>query len=771
MKAIVMAGGEGTRLRPVTGGRPKPMVEILGKPVLSYTVDLLKKFNITDLCFTLRYLPGIIQNRYGDGSGLGVNITYNIESEPLGTAGSVAACGNFLNSDDFVVVSGDALWHFDLQKCVDFHKAKNADATILLYEHPEPTSYGVVVTADDGRIIRFVEKPAWETVMSGMVNTGIYVLSPRVLDIIPEGQAFDFGKDVFPKMLSDGMALYGFQADGYWCDVGTPDAYRRCCGDMLTGKTGFALDAEEIKPGVWSKGDIPASVTVIPPVYVGRGVYVEPGAELGPDSVLSEGSAVMRGARVAGSVLNGAVVKRDAVVTGAIIGSGATIGDGARVGTGCVVGDNALIGSGAVLSHRVKIGDGWQVANGSYVRKSLMDEYTDSRPLFDGDGVIKGEFTTDVTSENALALGGILGTLGRVAGASAGGDAARNILTAAGCGATGAGGTFHELDARFESEMSFCVREYAMSAGLFVRQTGTRVTMTFFEEGGVPASEALTRKLESAISGEYPKVSGPAVGGVVRVTGSDRVYCASLLARAAELGVSALGITVSVPGSGAENRTLRDLVKSLHGNAVKDAGNVPSFTVCQGGWGLSAKDESGEEIDPRHMTVVTAAALLRCGVTEIAADYTDPNALEHLAALNGGRILRLMRDGAEAEKRMKTRPWLRDGILSALAVMAAMSRDGVTLRGLAGDVPAFAEVTRRVDVACSRARAMELLADNCAEMAMELTCGLTVDFGRGRAHVHPRRDCDALEIRGEAGCRRDAEDICGEIEKKIAKTT
>ncbi len=251
MKAVVMAGGEGSRLRPLTVRRPKPMVPIVNRPVMEHILLLLKRHGITEVVLTVQYLARIIQDYFGDGSALGMRLHYSVEDVPLGTAGSVKLAEHLLD-ETFLVISGDALTDFDLTKIVEYHRAKHAVATLTLKSVPDPLEYGVVVTDATGHIQRFLEKPSWSEVISDTINTGIYVLEPEVLQRCPTGQSFDFGQDVFPALLADGKPIYGCVMEtGYWTDVGTIQEYSRACFDVLEGKVQVELPEQSERPGIW----------------------------------------------------------------------------------------------------------------------------------------------------------------------------------------------------------------------------------------------------------------------------------------------------------------------------------------------------------------------------------------------------------------------------------------------------------------------------------------------------------------------------------------
>ena len=244
MKAIVMAGGEGTRLRPVTGEHPKPLVPLLGRPMMEHILLLLRENGFTEVCAAVRYRAEEIRQRFGDGSELGISLCYREETQPLGTAGAVKNCANFYGDEDVLVISGDAACDFDLRSLMEAHRRRKAAATLALFRHPEPLQYGLAVQDESGLIRAFVEKPPWERVVTDLVNTGIYVLSPRAMEPVPEDTPFDFAGDLFPLLLGRGEPLLGVDMPGYWCDVGTPSSYYQCCLDALSGKLKLDLPAD-----------------------------------------------------------------------------------------------------------------------------------------------------------------------------------------------------------------------------------------------------------------------------------------------------------------------------------------------------------------------------------------------------------------------------------------------------------------------------------------------------------------------------------------------
>lgn len=257
MKAIILAGGQGTRLRSVTGDSPKPLVPFLGAPLMEHILRLLADNGFTEICAAVKYRAEDIMERFGDGHEFGVSLTYRIEKEARGTAGAVKNCADFYGDEDFLVISGDAACDFALSVLMEEHRRKNSAVTLALYRSREPLSLGLAVADGDGRIRGFVEKPSWPRVVTDLVNTGIYAVSPRAMELVPEEGAFDFARDLFPLLLSRDERLSGLCMDGYWCDVGTPLSYYRCCVDALEGKLKIKLP-EKTEPPSEPEEELPA---------------------------------------------------------------------------------------------------------------------------------------------------------------------------------------------------------------------------------------------------------------------------------------------------------------------------------------------------------------------------------------------------------------------------------------------------------------------------------------------------------------------------------
>ena len=322
MKAVIMAGGEGTRLRPQTSNLPKPMLPLVGRPMMEHIVSLLRRHGITDIVVTVAFLPNAIRSYFGDGSELGVSMVYATEESPLGTAGSVRNAREQL-TERFLVISGDVLTDIDLTSVIDFHEKNEALATIALCAVENPLEFGIVITREDGTIERFLEKPGWGQVFSDTINTGIYVLEPEIFERIPAGRSVDFSGEVFPAVLEAGDPLYGYVADGYWEDVGTTAAYLKAHEDILDGKVEVDVAGFELRPGIFiGKGSsIDPSVRIDSPAFVGENCTVDEDVVLGAYSTVGANTQVAARVETQRSVIGENSYLGPAVrVEGAVLG-------------------------------------------------------------------------------------------------------------------------------------------------------------------------------------------------------------------------------------------------------------------------------------------------------------------------------------------------------------------------------------------------------------------------------------------------------------------
>lgn len=774
MRVVIMAGGEGTRLRPISSNRAKPMVRLFDRPVLEHIINLLKKNGINEACLTLRHLPKTVTDYVGDGSALGMSIETRIETEPLGTAGGVRACSDFLGDGDFLVISGDCVCDFDLKKCIDFHRQKGADATIVLYAHPNPIEYGIVVTGSDGRVEGFLEKPAGNKVFTDLINTGVYILSPEILSHVPESESYDFAKDLFPKLLSLGKKVYGVRAEGYWCDIGSCEAYLQCAMDILDKK--FDLNIPE-RGGLWSERPLPSGIKFTPPCYIGKNTKLEPNCSIGPYAVLGEGVHVGRGAVIERSVVDAAHIGPNVRAIGSIVLGGASVREGTLLSEGSVIGEETVVGEGTVIHEKVSIWPGREIPPGSMVRENLVSGMLRSGLRFSGGGIITGEFLVDIAPEACIAIGmatasafGSATTSAtgvdrvRIGVGFAGGSAARVAARAIECGLCTGGVEVVELDGGFGSVFSYAVDLYGLSGGVFVSFQDNWLTLRFLGENGLRISRERERKIEAALSGgDFQRVSGNKIGNLSYTAGNVESYIATAVQWGNLGGVGE--ITVSVPGLGGPVRTARRVLERMGVQVTDSAPEIPDFEIAGDGFLLRARDERGREIDSGKLLTILALIEFENGTEEVAVPYTAPASLDILARDYGTRVLRLERDEG-AEELYYRQPFLRDAIFAVARLIGAMRHRGETLSALNDRAPVFVTVRCEIPVLHSKAAIMRELQGCMTEFATELCSGLRADTGKGWVHVAPSVSREVLKITGEGESEIAASEICGVFRKR-----
>jgi len=334
MKAVVMAGGQGARLRPLTSNQPKPMLPVLGEPMMEHILRLARRHGFTEVVATVHFLASIVRNYFGDGSDLDISLSYATEEEPLGTAGSVKNAEPLLGTDRFLVLSGDSVTDVDLTELVRFHEKKGAAVTVAVKRLENPLEFGIVITGEDGRVERFLEKPGWGDVFSDQVNTGVYVIEPEVLNFIPPDEEFDFSKDLFPLLLEKGLPIYGHVTDRYWTDVGNLDAYMEAHRAVLDRQVDVHIEGFDLGKGVWlgPGAELDPGAHVEGPVFIGENSRVEAGATLREHTVLGRGVVVRSGAFLHRAIIHDYVYIGPATnLRGCVIGKNSDVHFGARV--------------------------------------------------------------------------------------------------------------------------------------------------------------------------------------------------------------------------------------------------------------------------------------------------------------------------------------------------------------------------------------------------------------------------------------------------------
>jgi mannose-1-phosphate guanylyltransferase / phosphomannomutase len=753
MRAVVMAGGQGTRLRPLTSNQPKPMLPIVGQPMMQHVLSLARSHGITDIVATVQFLASVVRNYFGDGSAVGVALDYATEEEPLGTAGSVKNAESFLD-DRFVVLSGDALTDIDLSEVIRFHEERGAAVTVTLKRVEDPLEFGIVILGEDGRVERFLEKPGWGDVFSDTINTGIYVIERAVLDFVPAGEAFDFSQDLFPLLLDKGLPLYGFVSGGFWTDVGTVEAYMAAHVAVLDRGVDVQIEGFELREGVWvgEGAEIDPEVMLDGPAFIGENSRLEGGAEVRSYSVLGRDVSVKSGALVHRSVVHDhAYIGSNSIVRGSVIGANTDVKFGAKVEE-AIIADQCHIGEGAVIHPQVKVYPFKWVDPGAIVSSSIVWQSGGPRGLFGERGVsglVNIDITPEVALRLALAYGSMLPKGSRIVSCRDVTRAARILKRAMIAGANAGGLDCHDLElvptpvARFYAASARAVGGFAVRTA---QGDPSSVEIQFFDERGVDIDPAMQRRLERAyyrddlrraFHHDFGELNFPARGRDYYVRGLlDRVDVAAVQRRRPKLVVDYAfgGATLTGPAVlgrlggqvlavnavlDEERAVLSREDTEAHLEAVarlvRSSGAELGALIDSPGERIKLIDGSGRTLDAEtallaYVWLVTSAAPTRDGddgrgspaPVRVAAPVNAPAAVERIVRERGGELT-----------------WTR---VSPVALMGAAADGGVTFAGGSAGGYIFPDFIPAYDAIMSLAKLLDLLS------AQETTLAGVVDL-------------------------------------------
>lgn len=535
MRAVLMAGGSGTRLRPLTCDLPKPMVPILNRPIAEHIINLLKRHQITEVIATLHYLPDVMRDYFQDGRDFGVQMTYAVEEDqPLGTAGCVKNIAEFLD-ETFLVISGDSITDFDLTQAIEFHKQKKSKATLVLTRVPNPIEFGVVITDEENRIRRFLEKPSASEIFSDTVNTGTYILEPSVLEYMPPNQEFDFSKELFPMLLEKGEPMYGYIAHGYWCDVGHLDAYRESQYDALHGKVKLEYAYEEKQPGIWigQNTQVDPSVKLEAPCLIGSNCRIGARVQIKPGTIIGDNATISADADLKRPIIwNGAIIGEEAHLRACVICRGTRVDRRAHVLEGAVVGSLSTVGEEAQISPTVRVWPSKQIESGAILNINLIWGQTAQRNLFGQRGVT-GLANIDITPEFAVKLGAAYGSTLKPGSQvivsrdqrSISRMATRSLIA----GLMSVGVNIKNLDATAIPMARTVVSTLSVVGGIHVRLHPDRpdyLLIEFIDNKGINISKAQEKKIEGAYFKEdLRRVQIHEIGNVVYPTQVMDTYC------------------------------------------------------------------------------------------------------------------------------------------------------------------------------------------------------------------------------------------------------
>jgi mannose-1-phosphate guanylyltransferase / phosphomannomutase len=554
VKAVVMAGGEGTRLRPITASQPKPMLPVVNRPIMEHVLRLLRKHGFDETVVTVQFLASLVRNYFGDGEDFGMTLQYATEETPLGTAGSVKNAEDALRDQPFLVISGDALTDIDLSELVRFHKENGALVTVGLTRVPDPLEFGIIIVDDDGRIQRFLEKPTWGQVFSDTVNTGIYVMEPEVLAEVPAGEVVDWSGDIFPRLLEKGAPLYGWVADGYWEDVGTHESYLKAQADVLAGRVDASIDGFEMSPGVWvaEGAEVDPDAVLTGPLAIGDYAKIEAGAQLREFSVVGSNVVVKEGAFLHRAVVhNNVYIGPGTTLRGCVVGRNTDVMRSVRIEESAVVGDECVIEPEAYLSAGVKVYPFKTIEAGAVVNTSVIWESRGQRTLFGPRGV-SGLVNVEVTPELCVRLASAYAsTLQKGTTVTTSRDVSRaaRALKRAVHGALNASAiNVVDLEAEPLPVARFATARSEYSGGIALRTTPgdpQSIDIIFLNSDGADMSPTAQRKLERVFSRQEYRRAFP--GEIAELSYPSRVveaYTSELVRSVDMQGVRGAGLKV-----------------------------------------------------------------------------------------------------------------------------------------------------------------------------------------------------------------------------------
>jgi mannose-1-phosphate guanylyltransferase / phosphomannomutase len=683
MKGVIMAGGFGTRLKPLTINRPKPMVPVANRPIMEHIVALLRRHGITDLISILYFQPEHITSYFGDGSRFGVSMQYVTADADYGTAGAVHNASRLIGDDRVIVISGDVLTDFDLTAAIRSHEERSAEATIALTSVENPLAFGIVIIDDaTGRIVRFLEKPTWGEVFSDTINTGIYILEPQALRRVAPRTNVDFSKDLYPRMLREAAGLYGYVAHGYWRDIGNIDEYRIAHRDVLAGHVGieFAGERRDMEKGtLWLGADVRLGddVEVCGTVLIDDGADIAGGVVL-ENVVVGARSQVAEGAQMRDVVLwEGCRVGRRARIVESVCASGVHIGKGASVREKCIISDSAEVGDFAVVGPNVKVWPDKVVEERAALTHSLIWGEAWERSLFTGarvSGIPNYELTPEIAARLAGAYGATLGQGAFVVASRDSDRASRMINRALMTGFMSAG-----LDVEDLREMPIPLVRHAVhhgreAGGIHVRRSpfdSKVVDILFFDKDGRDLPPAKTQSIERFFSREdFPRAGPEGTGDLNFPARIVEGYREHFLAEIARDGIAqrrfnivvdfAYGTTIAVlpdllgalradivslnayAAPGRLSRTEEEFEESLNrlGGIVRSIRADLGLWIDPGGEVIHLVDDAGRPLGPELTQLIFIdLALQHLDVRRVAIPVTSPAAVPRLIRERGAEVL------------------------------------------------------------------------------------------------------------------------------------
>ena len=755
MKAVIMAGGEGTRLRPLTCDTPKPLVKLCGRPISEYILDLLQEHGCENAVFTLRYLGEKIEKHFESGKYGSIKLDFSYEETSLGTAGCVKKAVNCfdITDDCFVVISGDAMCDFNLTAAIDFHKANKSEATIIVKQVDDPREYGLVVQKD-GVISGFSEKPSYLGCVSEFANTGVYILSPKVLKLIPEGKMWDFAKDVFPEMLKRKMKLMSFTENGYWCDIGDLRTYKSCQNDMLSGKVRY-------NAGETINSFVPKGVVINKPCYIGQNFSAGSGTIIEAGTVICDNVTIGCGSHLNGAIiLSGAFLGEKTTVNAGILGENVKLESGVSVFEDAVVGSDSVIERGTVIKSGVRI---W--ANKTIPSFKIIGEdvkYGSSGISEISEKGISGETNADITPAFLTKLGSAAASAfkGKTLIASEK-NLSSAIFKAAICvGFSSAGSDIIDCGALTLPMLIQSSRIHEAEQIMYI-SSSSHTDILLLSQGGLPLTRVTERKLENYLNkGEYANAQWNSFGSVKSFKGAELLYRNWLETFAGFK--SRYNINVQC-----NNPAIKKIAERVFSSVSNTSGQLLTVKLNHRGSRAEFFVSEDEKADWTKLVSIVCSEKLKTE-KEIAVPVEFPSVAEFMAESLGGKVFRYFRcpnDNSDEKAReiARNEAFLFDGIVLALNVLEILTSELITLHDYVFSLPQFAQENRflRINIAPQKVL-NSFLNENCS-----IGEGVVVGDSGERVLLRSNKRGDGLLLYAESVSTETAKALCDDIEKRV----
>ncbi len=782
--SVILAGGKGTRLAPLTQDTPKPMINVLGKPVIEYVFDRLCKTSVTKAYVTTMYLPWQIEaigRRYKN-----LDITYVREQNPLGTAGAVKnAIADSPAADAYIILSGDGLFDFDLQKAIDFHFEKNADVTIVSYKTENPLSYGVILYDSEGKISRFAEKPPWSQVVSGTVNTGIYIVNKDIIDIIPKDTEFDFANQLFPLLLAEKRALFAYESQGTWHDIGNLDEYfaanRSCLDGVISGVQNDGYTQKELS----EKG-----VDADSPLYVSKNAIIGKNVKIGAYSVIESGAVISDGCDISCSVIGEHTsCGMGCGIYGAIIGKKVKIGENCVISEGCAIGGNAEINDCVILPKYSFINSAAHIDTKDFLSRKAVskDKNLFGNSGIDCDGKKKSpEFLMRVGYSCAEALKAI-----KKAGSSRIGvmcddnPQSDGIVSAILCGIRSAGIRSYNFGHGFDSMARFASLSFITDVVIFVhRKPNGDYNIKMFDEFGLPVSDKYERETERVFFGS-DELSVPEkfyatdkFDNLWTLYYSELVKsCRARCKDSALFGFSCAFSHTEEISAFSPVYTAICAISELGGRVMKSAENAKFVFDIENDGGSAKASSEGYTADDFHINALLIDRFMDDSDSCLYIPYTAPDAYKTVAErrkiLYSEYAQSTMRERSLSLSReqMYRQLWLCDGVFKILNLAIILHESHSSLKGLTSALPDFEIYSEDFDGGTDRASIMQNLAkmsanseslDDFADKNAERE-GIRLVMANGSIKVIPGK-IKGFKIISEARSIEAAKELCEKAE-------